>query len=242
MSPTLKGLQTLINICVRYGRDLNISFNHSKTQYVISGTSRLPSRTLILDGTYVLPQDTLKHLGFNWKMKTGKLKLTHHLEYRINEMWSVVSSLISSGVRFLHPNQIITLHQSLVVPKLLYGIEILHLTATDREHLNRQSRSALKQLFGVSKHAKNLIDRYYRLDSISTQLDKRRLNVIHQLTQNNDTWNYVIYMLSIPNQKRNFSILNSLYKTCVEHSTDFVKCLLNRTKNLIKLMSWNKIC
>ena len=167
-------------------------------------------------------------------MKTGKLKLTHHLEYRINEMWSVVSSLISSGVRFLHPNQIITLHQSLVVPKLLYGIEILHLTATDREHLNRQSRSALKQLFGVSKHAKNLIDRFYRLDNISTQLDKRRLNVIHQLTQNNDTWNYMIYMLSIPNQKRNFSILNSLYKTCVEHSTDFVKCLLNRTKKLDK--------
>ena len=149
------GLQKLINICVEFGKDNNLMFNHSKTQFIISGKSDLTFPLLQLDGKFLLPQDHLKHLGFMWKLRRSSLQLTQH-EYRLSEMWAVTTSLISAGVRKLHPHQIVQLFKSLVIPKLLYGVELMDLSETSRINLNRQARSAMKSMFNISKHSKNL--------------------------------------------------------------------------------------
>ena len=228
MSPTLHGLQSLINKCSAYGQIHNIAFNHRKTQFVVSGKSYFRNPVLVLDREFVLPQDTLKHLGFIWKKNSHKLQLKNHMEYRLNEMWSVTSSLISSGVRHLHPNQIVTLYKSIVIPKLLYGLEIINITHTEKQYLNTQARCALKHLFGVSKHAKNLLNLYYRLQDITILLDSRKLSFIHQLSQNKDTSKYTLHLISLSNKDRRYSILRNLHDTCVAYDKNFVNCFFDR--------------
>ena len=112
ISSTLSGLQSLMDICVLYGRKHNLKFNHTKTQYLISGKSSLDNITIQLNGKTILPQDKLKHLGFLWGKSSSIMRLSHHIDYRVSEMWSVVSSLIAGGAHHLHPNQIV--HLSLI--------------------------------------------------------------------------------------------------------------------------------
>ena len=163
VSSTLSGLQSLVDICVRYGYKHNLKFNHNKTQYLISGKSPLADITIQLDGKTILPQDRLKHLGFLWGKSSNLLKLSHHVDYRVSEMWSVVSSLITGGVRHLHPNQIVNIFKTLVTPKLLYGLELVKLSNHYRDFIDRQARCALKSLLGVSKFSKNHIQNIYRI-------------------------------------------------------------------------------
>ena len=206
ISPTLHGLQLLANKCVEYGNDHNLKFNHSKTQFVISGQSIVPNPVLLLDGSFVQTQNTMKHLGFAWKQRKDKLELRYHMDYRLSEMWSVVSSLVSAGVRHLHPNQIVSLYNSLVIPKLLYGIELIDLTHSDKETLNRQARCSLKCLFGVSKHAKNLVHCLFKLEDVTALLDIRKIKLISQLVRNVNTIDYVLNIMNLP--KRGTCIFN----------------------------------
>lgn len=48
ISPTLKGLQMMLDECVRYGRAHGLKFIKKKTQFVISGKSPLLNPTIHL--------------------------------------------------------------------------------------------------------------------------------------------------------------------------------------------------
>ena len=96
-------------------------------------------------------------------------------------MWSVTSSLISAGVRNTHPNIIVNLFNSLIIPKLLYGMEIVRLSNSDIIQIEAQARSCLKSLFGISKHSKNLINKMYEIPNISSLIEKRQILLLTQL-------------------------------------------------------------
>ena len=66
------------------------------------------------------------------------------MDNRISEMWAMTSTLISAGIRKLHPNSIIQVFKSVIIPRLLYGIEIVSLSKSDKSYLDRQARCSLK--------------------------------------------------------------------------------------------------
>ena len=238
MSPTLQNLQTLLDKCAAYGINHNLKFNELKTQFIISGKSDISLPFLRLENNFVLPQNTLKHLGFQWKLSphTKTLQLQQH-EYRLQEMWAVTSSLISAGVRRLSPTQIISLFKSLVVPRLLYGVELVRLTATSKEFLDRQARCALKSLFGVSKHSKNLINRLYNIADISQILDNKKLSLLKELIENNNTRHYTLYITTLGKDDRGFSTIEELNKTCEKYEIDLFESFIK--KQSIKLTDSN---
>uniref|UniRef100_A0A7M5VBJ8 Reverse transcriptase domain-containing protein n=1 Tax=Clytia hemisphaerica TaxID=252671 RepID=A0A7M5VBJ8_9CNID len=147
LSASLKHLQTLVTHCENFGREHGIKFNNSKskTQFVISGTSNLPSPSLVLNNNAITPQETLSHLGFQWAKKRNELCLQNHKSSRIAELWSVTSSLIASGVRHCHPDTIVSLFNTLIIPKLMYGLELVDLSKSELDSINAQARSCLKQ-------------------------------------------------------------------------------------------------
>ena len=208
LSPSLKHLQTLVTYCEKFGREHGIKFNHSKTktQFVISGTSPLPSPKLTLNDNDIYPQDTLTHLGFQWSKVRNRLCLHRHKATRIAELWSVTSSLIASGLRHCHPDTIVSVYNSIVIPKLMYGLELLDLTKSDLENLNTQARSCLKSLFNVSKNSRNLISKYYNIPDVSLLLHQRKLNTINQLLNNKTTRDYACHLLCEPTF--NFSFIS----------------------------------
>ena len=70
LSPSLRGLQSMIDKCVEFGNEHLIRFN-DKTQFVISGKSHISDPSIIVNGNHIRPKEKLVHLGFNWGINTA---------------------------------------------------------------------------------------------------------------------------------------------------------------------------
>jgi hypothetical protein len=198
MSATLRGLQEMIDTCINYGYENGIKFNPTKTEFIISGQPTMKNITLNIDGTDVLPTKSLKHLGFHWMTHATNISSINksHLEHRINDFRAASAALITSGIRFLHPNSISTLYQSLLIPRLLYGLELCHLNKTDISRLEVIARSSLKSLFDVSKFSRNYLNLSLGIRSIADIIYERKLSLLVRLLQNGTMKSIILNQLS----------------------------------------------
>uniref|UniRef100_A0A7M5XB23 Reverse transcriptase domain-containing protein n=1 Tax=Clytia hemisphaerica TaxID=252671 RepID=A0A7M5XB23_9CNID len=237
LSPTLKQLQIMIDTCFNYGQKKGIKFNtdKQKTQFLISGKHPFPNPTLNLNGETIHPQTNLKHLGFQWSIKSRHLSLLRHFEDRVSELWAVSSSLISCGIRKLHPSSIVTLFKSIVIPKVLYGLEITNLNVTQSQLLDRQLRSALKSLMGLSKHSTNELLKYFNLTTVTNLLKQRKINLVNQLMKNPMTSSYLFSILSQPN--RSHSLIQDLLDTCQSEGINVIDLLLSPKKHKLTMVT-----
>ena len=125
ISPTVSGLQHLLNKCMNYFNKTAISLNIGKTEFIGSYHSRNATSNKFIDLKNYLfsPGDKLKHLGFMWNVKkSGRATLDGtNVEERINKFWAATYSLIKGGIRFSHPSSIVDMYRMLLVPTLTYG-------------------------------------------------------------------------------------------------------------------------
>ena len=161
MSATVSGLQSMVNECVKYGKENLIKFNPLKTEFIVSGKPKFKNICLYIEENKINPKDSLTHLGFRWNTNhkhIADIQFSHTC-HRINEFWAATNALISSGIRFCHPNTIRTLFNSLLIPKLTYGLELCHLTNAYIDSLEHKARLSLKSLFNLSKFCKKRTSR-----------------------------------------------------------------------------------
>ena len=227
ISPTLTGLQSMLDNCVKYGREHGIRFNN-KTQFVISGKSPFQDPKLVLNNVFIRPKDNLIHLGFEWKIKSNKLSLHKHKENQINKLWSSTASLVSAGIRKLHLYSIISIYQSVLIPQFLYGLEILNLSQNELEYINKQCRICLKSLLGVSKYSKNYVQHIFNLKDTSFIIAMRQVQQLHQSFRNKTLSSYFLNLLTLTDRK--YSILNKLLDTCNQRYGSIVDIAVNDIK------------
>ena len=159
-----------------------------------------------LDGHFITPQDSLKHLGFLWNVKkSGAATLNDkNITERINKFWAVVYSLIKGGIRYCNPQSIVALFESLAIPTLTYGLELCSLTGTQMTDLDREGRKALKQLFNVSKHSRNHLHKIMNVHHITTIINNNKINLFTRLIQNEGTRRIVLAEMCERNNHRSF--------------------------------------
>lgn len=228
LSPNLRHLQTMIDECTSFGMRNGLNFNAAKTQFLISGSSPFRNPKINLNGNHISPQCTLKHLGFNWKLDRNILSLKNHQASRISEMWATTASLTSCGIRKFHPSTVASVFRSVVVPKLLYGLELTNISKSDFENIDRQCRCAFKQLLGLSKHCSNDLNRLLLTDSVGTEIKNRKINFMQLLMKNETTSKYLISLLSSSFSDRSFSILQDILDLCLNENISIYNLLLNR--------------
>ena len=229
LSSTLKHLQQMIDECTAFGNSNGLKFNVSKTQFLISGQSPIPNPKIILNGRYIDPQCQLKHLGFTWKMDNkNKLSLKNHQDNRIAEMWATTASLTSCGVKKMHPNIVATICHSIVIPKMLYGLELTSTSKSFIEKVDRQCRCAFKQLLELSKHCSNDLNKLFNLHSITHDIINRKINLIQLLMKNQTTSKYDITLLTSSYEERKFSVIQEIFDLCLQENLDVFNILINR--------------
>ena len=216
MSPTLSGLQKLANLCNDYSNKNGISLNPEKTELLISGNP-LTTRSLFLDHFKIHPQQSLKHLGFKWTLHIRSHQATvetENIQERINNFWTIIHTLINSGIKFCHPETIVSLFKSLPIPTLTYGIELCTLSESLLKKLDIEGRSALKALFGISKYSKNYLNTLLDVDHVSTLLIRNKLNLCCRLMNNPVTRKIILSSMELndyPSFMRDmYNITNSL--------------------------------
>ena len=116
-----------------------------KHNSLFSGASRIDSPTISLNGSVISQQDSLSHLGFYWNHhhRRNILSLHHHKERKISDLWATTASLISAGVKNCHPDSIVCIFNTILLPRLLYRLELTPLTKTQEDKLDTQARSCV---------------------------------------------------------------------------------------------------
>ena len=227
ISPTLKHLQLMVQSCERFGEVNGLKFNSSsgKTQFIISGNSPLVNPQIMLNEELVNPVSQLKHLGFIWGTSSRKkITLQNHIDNRISELWSTISSLISCGVRKMHPNTIVSIFKSIVLPKVLYGLELTEMNGTLLDKLDRQCRVAFKSMLGISKHSLNHLHKLYNVNVVSNELNNRKINLLQRLIRNKLTRKYVFALLKEENKAG--SCVMNLFNICKMKDINLMDILL----------------
>ena len=227
MSPTLSQLQHMLNECIEFGKKHSIKFNGLKTQFVISGQSPIANPNLTMESLKIPTKTELKHLGFKWGTSSRKyLTLNKHKESRVSELWATSSSLISSGVRWYHPSTTSTVFKSIIVPKVLYGVEIFDVDKYFESLLNKQCRNSLKSLWGISKHARNDLNKFYHLFDITPNIKTRKVKFLQHIMRNQTTRKYLLSLLTL--KDRQFSTLQNTFDIVVNENLDLINVLLDQ--------------
>ena len=63
LSPSLKGLQYMVNICEEYGKEFHVTFNEKKTTGMVFGASNVNCKAIQVNGNNVDWVSNAKHLG-----------------------------------------------------------------------------------------------------------------------------------------------------------------------------------
>ena len=63
LSPSLKGLQCMVNICEEHGKEFHVTFNDKKTTGMVFGTINVNCKAIQVNGNYVDWVSNAKHLG-----------------------------------------------------------------------------------------------------------------------------------------------------------------------------------
>ena len=229
LSPTVSGLQSLINKCTTYCNDLGVAINAGKTEFLSSGIPGNPNCYLMMDYTRVHPGKSLKHLGFLWNINHKRL-LTAGIEHenidaRLSKFWTVIYGLINAGICYCAPHTRITLFRSIAVPTLTYGLELCNLGQTVKNKLDCEGRRALKALFNVSKYSKNYLHQLFYLNSVSTVIKKNKMNLCNRLMRNPTTKPILLHMLK---EGRNNNFIGGL----VDDNIDILDVLMNEKVTL----------
>jgi len=148
ISPTVSGLQTLVNKCTTYCNNLGVAINADKTEFISSGIPTNSGCFLSMDYSRIYPGKTLKHLGFLWNI-SHKRYMTADINHdnvseRINKFWIVIHGLIKAGICYCAPETRISLFRSIAIPTLTYGLELCKLGAVTKNKLDCESRRAFK--------------------------------------------------------------------------------------------------
>ena len=113
------------------------------------------------------------------------------------EFWAATTALVSTGIQFCHPYTIHTLYNSLLLPKLTYGLEPCDLSNNNLlDTFNRQARNGLKSIINVSKFSKHLINQILNIQPVSETLRQQKLKCYIRLLKNKITRDIILFQLS----------------------------------------------
>ena len=144
LNPSLGQLQEMLNNCVDFGR-VWIEIQQNKNTIC-------DIRNILI----AKPKQNLRehHYATTERTQTPRISMGNpkkascnkHMHSRISELWGTTSSHISSGNRWTHPATISTIAKGIIIPKLLYGIELSETTNSFLSFINTQLRNAIKSL------------------------------------------------------------------------------------------------
>ena len=154
-STNIKGLQSLIDICVAYSRRWRFKFGIAKSKCMVTGAypfSQNPRWRL--GDEYLCNVDKLDILG-NTNNCSGNS--SSHIENRINKCRQSFYGLGNIGMSYpgATPGVQAYLYKSICQPTLTYGLESMNCSKAQMQKLDSTQGKLIKQSRGLSKRSHN---------------------------------------------------------------------------------------
>ena len=150
LSPTVHGMQKLIDICSSYGRDNAITYNFKKTKVMFFGKTKdlIRPNSFQLNGGSIEIVDKWKYLGFHLSNRNGLFAFDPHDErrsfYRASN--SIINALYKPSEEVL-----MKLFYTNCVSILTYGLEIKEYLNRDMRNLHIAMNDGIRKIFGWNR-------------------------------------------------------------------------------------------
>ena len=151
LSTRIPDLQAMIDRCTSYAKEWRFVFSSSKSQCAIFGCNPFKDQiNFNLDGKDLHCTDRLEILGITFH-NSGTSSC--HVTKRTQKCRRTAYTLSPSGMCYPGVQTKVKTHvwQTVCLPTLLYGIDILNISSTDMSSLETTQGTILKQWLGLSK-------------------------------------------------------------------------------------------
>ena len=184
LSPTVLGMQKLIDICSSYGDDNAIRYNFKKTKVMFFGHAKrsLRADSFRLNGGIIEIVNHWKYLGFHLANTNGHFAFEPNEErksfYRASN--SVINSLYKPSEEIL-----MKLFYTNCVTILTYGLEIKEFLARDMRSIHVAINDGIRKIFGWNRwESIRELRNSFGYNDIFTMAEQRRrkfMSTLHRL-------------------------------------------------------------
>ena len=169
-----ENLQSMLNIIEFCSKKDKVTINPEKSEILPIKVKHL--NPMFLNGKEINQTDNLKHLGI---VRTSKNTL--NTEDRLKIARQTIYALLGPGLharRGLSPKVAVKLWKTYVLPRSLYGIEVLQNRKTDIERLEKQQRQMLKHFQGLPERTATVgVHILLGAEPIESIIDKQKLSL-----------------------------------------------------------------
>ena len=194
ISISITDLQQMIDICTRVLDSCHLEINPNKTVGLrIGPRHQVKNCTVNVKGRPLVWKSDLKYLGiFIMGSKTFKCNLQSSRQKFFQAANGIFGKI---GLRAPH-NLILSLIDTFCIPVLLYGVEALSLTKSDRNTLDFTYSTTFFKIFNVKETATIRLCQFYsRCLPASYRLDIRKINLLYGIKNCTDSLPFILCSL-----------------------------------------------
>jgi len=230
-------LNELLKICTKFGLEYEIKFNASKTQYMIFNKNFKDSdqQRPNFNGENLEEVTEIKFLGSIIK---NDLSTDAHSNKRIEAATHKMNCLKISGFKSNYASSELKMNQykSYIRSTLLYDSENQIYNKKQLDELQSCESTIIKRAYGIpAKLTKSTdLNRANKLNNISSEIFKNKVNFLRRLLANNYTKELVVSQMSYTNTARNEESLIGHIMRTLNHYNNDLNWLLMRAKDKIE--------
>ena len=156
-SPTVPGLQSLINVCSEYAKTWRFRFGLSKSKCMITGykpNNFINDPVWYMNGEPMNVVDNVDILGVNF---SSNVRYDNHVKSRVQKCKRSMYSMSNIGMCYSGLNSSSKMHlfRSVCQPTLMYGVECLNISSKHVHILNSAQGSVVKHVPVLSVRARH---------------------------------------------------------------------------------------
>ena len=147
LSPSLKGLQSLLDACANYCHEWDIKLNAKKTKNIFFGCKTPPTHRVSLNGTEIQWDDKCKYLGVT--LVSGR-SFNCCIRETTGKFYRALNSILRIEGRS-EDMVMLRLLEAHCVPILTYAAEVIHVNdPNERRQLRVSYNAVYRKMFGYS--------------------------------------------------------------------------------------------
>ncbi|MES9903493.1 MAG: reverse transcriptase domain-containing protein [Sedimenticola sp.] len=179
LSTSQSELQTMLNVACRYSKQHRYMLHPSKSKVITTSKSSSNEKWTVYDNDISASEQTV-HLGLI-RAASGESNL--NISERISLARRTMYSLIKTGLHGtngLNPKVSYRIYQAYVLPRLLFGLEVLQLTNPDLDSLKRFHHNSLRMFQSLPQRtAIGALHLLLGALPISAELHRRQLSFLY---------------------------------------------------------------
>ena len=233
MSPTIGGLNVLLEECNKYAQDWKIQFNAAKSAYLEFG--KYNNNFKVKLGNDTIPRTTcVNYLGLPLGNEVDKI---NYLEGKMKKVERALYSLHNFGCKAnaLSPYTIAYIYKQYCQSIFKYGLELIEMSKKTLNELNIRQNILVKRAIGLSKYTKTKpLFNCLRIESIQQLYYKHKIFFVKQIYKNELTFNifnYLIEYYRVATSKNSF--IKQIYE--INNVISVNNCLENLKESIKKI-------